>query len=171
MTALGPNKLIFTILLHNESPEQFERQRQRRFERMYSNAGARDRYRDEFNQSNPPFHRYNDVAGYAELYWDGGERILGEFYFRGNSRRKYGKAVTNGMRRGIASSRWFYPFHVLYIEVGSAPRSARECEKRQAIADALEWVRAQANELGCFVDLTHERILLDAIDVNKLFSR
>jgi hypothetical protein len=171
MTGVGQNKLIFTILLHGYSPEQFERRRQRRFERMYSDPGARERYQDEFNQSDPPFHRYNDVAGYAELYWDGGERILGELYIRGDRSRKYGKTVTNRMRRGITSPRWFYPFHVLYIEVGSVSRGARECENRQAIADALEWVRVQATDLGCFVDLTHERILLDAIDVNKLFSR
>jgi hypothetical protein len=92
MTGVGQNKLIFTILLHGYSPEQFEHQRQRRLERTYSSAGARERYQDEFKQSDPPFHRYNDVAGYAELYWDGGERILAEFYFRGNRKRKYGKA-------------------------------------------------------------------------------
>jgi hypothetical protein len=64
------------------------------------------------------------------------------------------------MRPGRASARSFYPFQVLYTEVGSVPRLSMDCEKRRAIIDALEWVRAQATELGCFVNLRHEKTLL-----------
>ena len=171
MTAPGSNKLIFTILFHDHSPERFEALRQRRFKELFSSPRARERFRDAYVGGFPPFHRYNDVAGYAELYWDGEERLLAEFYFRGNRTRKYGKAVTESMQwKEMVSSHRFYPMQVLYLEAGSVSKYAKESENRQAILESLEWLSAQATKLGCFIDLTHEKTLLDAIDVNKLFS-
>jgi len=83
------SKLVFTILLHRHSPEEFLKIREQRFERMYLKTHGLRRHREEFDASYPAIHRYNDIAGYAELYWDGGTRILAELFVQGDRRRKH----------------------------------------------------------------------------------
>jgi len=66
----------------------------------------------------------------------------------------------------------FYPSFKPYVEVGGVghPQLSSEAEKRKAVEDALEFVRSEANRLGCFADLTNEQTLLDAIDMDRLYS-
>jgi len=81
MTAGGKCKLIFTVLIHRHSPEKYDQLREAQWNRTYSTPQARERFRDEFYACCPAAQRYNDIAGYAEIYWDGGNRILAELFF------------------------------------------------------------------------------------------
>lgn len=164
------SKLIFTVLLHRHSPERFQELRLRRLNSMYSSPRTRERYRDEFDSQFSPIYRYNDVAGYAEIYWDAGTRVLIDLFFRGDLRTKYGKAVACGRRGQISASQFYLYLHCL--EAGGIPHlSCSEALKREAIIDGLQRVRAVAADMGCVIDLTHEETLLSAIDVRYLFSR
>jgi hypothetical protein len=170
MTALGNCKTIFTVFLHRHSPKQFTELRQKQFERECSTVGSRERYSDEHNCSSN--HRYNDIAGFAEVYWDGGTRILIELFFRGDRRTRYGRTVTAGMSRARVKNSRFYSFYPTYAEAGGIPHPqwSDEQEKRQAIMDALEFVRRIATENGCFVDISREQVLLAVIDINRLYT-
>ena len=136
------------VILHRHSPEGFDARRTRRFERLYATAEARDRYREEFNASCPGTHRYNGIAGFAEVYWDAATRILVDYYFRGLRNTRFGKAVVAHWGEGVRGE-GFYP--IPYIELGSIPHP--ECNgamKRQAIRDALdELARRTAEDFGC----------------------
>jgi hypothetical protein len=57
---IAPNgsRLIFTTIQHRHSPEGFHARRTRRLECLCTTAG------------------YNDVSGFAEVYWDAAARIL-----------------------------------------------------------------------------------------------
>lgn len=163
------SKLVFTVLLHRHPPGQYSRLRQRKLERIYPNPDRRERYREEFNTSYPANHRYNDIAGYAEIYWDAGTRILVEIFFRGDRTTKFGKAVSAGPRPELFSANRFYPLYEVYEEAGQfSDASCGGGFKRQAIEDGLEHVRTVATGMGCFVDLTHEKLLLDALDIDRL---
>lgn len=163
------SKLIFTVLLHRHSPGQFSARRQRRFESIYRNPDRRERYREVFDTSYPANHRYNDIAGYAEIYWDAGTRILVEIFFRGDGRTRFGRAVSVGPRPKLFSANRFYPLYVLYKEAGQfSDASCGRGFKRQAIKDGLEHVQTVAISMGCFVDLTHEKLVLDALDIDRL---
>jgi hypothetical protein len=118
IAAPNGSKLIFTVFLHRHSPRQFSKLREQRIERTYANPDLRERYRGEFDTSDPAVHRYNDIAGYGEVYWDGGTRILVEIFFRGDRRRKSGQAVAAGRRPQIVSASSFYPLYVQGVEAG-----------------------------------------------------
>jgi hypothetical protein len=132
----------------------------------------RERYRNEVAASCPPLHRYNDIAGFAELYWDGGTRILVDYFFRGDRSRKFGKQVARSWPEDGAriSPGKFYLF-ALGVESGGIPHETCDANlKRKAILEALREIRIRATDLCCFVDLTHEHELLQAIDINLLFQ-
>jgi hypothetical protein len=165
-------KLVFTILVYRHSPEEFSKLRERRFKSMYTKTHGAGRHRDEFDASHPAIHRYNDIAGFAELYWDGGTRILAELFLQGDRRRKYGKAVAAGRRPETVSPDRFYPLYALYVEASgiSHPQRSSEADRRLALQESLQFVREEATKLGCYVDLKHEEVILDATDVQRLFS-
>ena len=166
--APGGSKLIVRLLLHLHSPDRFRQMWERRFQHSYSTAEMRELYREEFIASHPTTHRYNDIAGFAEVYWDGGTRILVDYYFRGLKRRGFGDVVKAHWGDRIASSGFY---RIPYIEIGGVP--SRECGEttiREAIVEALEKVRTTGQDWNFFVDLTHELMLLQAIDVGWLFS-
>jgi len=142
---------------------------------MYTTEELRKKYQEEFNVQHPPTH-YNDIAGFAEVYWDGGTRIMLQFFFLGNRRTKFGMAVSAGLesagvRPELVSARQFYPLYVQPIEASGIPNVAC-CEevKRQAIIDALDKVAKTAAGMKCYVNLTHERTVLNALTLDRLFS-
>jgi len=172
------SRLIFTILLHRNCPERFETLRQEgleRLERMCSTARALEKYREEYNLQHPPTHRYNNIAGFAEIYWDGGIRIMLQFFFLGDRRTRFGKAVSvglvsAGLRPKLVSASQFYPLYVQGIEVSGIPNvKCPEELKRKAIIEALDKVAETAADLN-FADLTQEWKVLDALNLERLFS-
>ena len=59
---------------------EFEELREAQRKRTYPTTDARERCHDDFYASYPAAQRYNDIAGYAEVYWDGGSGILASFF-------------------------------------------------------------------------------------------
>ena len=156
-------------MLNLHSPEQFLQIRERRFRRQLRTAAMQERYRDEFAASYPPTHRYNDIAGFAELYWDGGTRILVVYHFRGLRNRGFGDAVKAHWGESI-TPRGFY--RLPYIEVGGIPNpKCDEGAKREAIVEALEQIRTAGEEWGFFLDATHEKALLQSLNIDLFFRR
>jgi hypothetical protein len=160
-------KLIFTILLQRHSPERFERDWQK----------AQDRFREPgskgwYAQQNPRIHRYNDLAGFAEVYWDRGTRVDVDYFFLADRRTRFGKGLTQryGERPLTFNSKKFYAY-ALGVDSGYVPRrGSAPHQKRKALFDALDSVQEMSSRLGCFVDLTPERQIVEDIDVNLLFS-
>src|SRR5436305_1720971 len=102
----APNgsKLIVTVLIHAHSPQTFAEARERELCRLYTTAATRERYREHYDVFRSPVHRYNDVAGYAEVYWDAGTRILLDFFFKGDMRTTFGKAIAKHYPEGTRLS-------------------------------------------------------------------
>jgi len=162
------SRLLFTLLLNLHSPKRFRSNWERRFLRSYSSSLLRERYRDEFLVSHPTSHRYNDIAGFAELYWDGGTRILVQYYLRGLKRRKFTDTVTAHWGSNVFGSGFY---SIPYCEVGGVPH--RTCSgdlKRRAILDAMERVQSTADDWGCYLELTNEKRLLNALDIDLWLS-
>jgi len=156
-------------LIHCHPPERFRALRERRLEKRYQTADIRERHRDQYDLEYPSTHRYNCIAGLAGVYWDGGTRILVEAFFRGDRRTAFGKAVAYG-RRAVRSTQ-LYPLYVQPISAGEFPHpSCQEELKRKAIMDGLKHIERTTADLGAFVDLTAEKALVDAFDLNRLLS-
>jgi hypothetical protein len=169
------DKLIFTIILHRHSPETFDRKWEQSFRHNISGAPSsltqkdEDRMRNYFSASGPRIHRYNDIAGFAEVYWDGGTRILVDYYFLGDQRTKYGQAVAKRWPYMTSGNKYYMWQHM--ASGGSFIAGDTALKKRRALHEALDAVSAQAKQFGCYVDLTTEQEIANCIDVNKLLVR
>jgi hypothetical protein len=85
-------------------------------------------------------HRCNDIAGFVQVFWDGGTRILVVYYFRGLKRPGFGD-VLRTYWGGTHCQYGFYP--IPYTEVGGIPNLYCSDEvKRAAINEALDRIRA-----------------------------
>ena len=166
------NKLIFTVILHRHSPTKFDRQWEQTFKRSISpdlTPETEDRMRNFYSTSNPKIYRYNDIAGFAEIYWDGGTRILVDYYFLGDRRTKYGQAVAK-LWPSKTSGNKYYMWQCM-ASGGSFIDGDNALKKRTALYEALDAVSAQVKKFGCYVDLTTEREIANCIDVKKLLVR
>jgi hypothetical protein len=169
------DKLIFTVILHRHSPKAFDRKWEQSFKQSISSASSyltqkdEDRMRNCFSASSPRIHRYNDIAGFAEIYWDGGTRILADYYFLGDQRTKYGQAVAKRWPYKTSGNKYYTWQHM--AGGGSFIAGDNALKKRKALQEALDAVSAQAKKFGCYVDLTTEREIANCIDVNKLLVR
>lgn len=162
------SRLIRVILLNLHSPERLRQDWERRFRRSYSTVAMRERYCDEFIALHPTTHRYNDIAGFAEVYWDGGTRILVVYYFRGLKRPAFGQMVKAHWGERITSTGFY---GIPYSEESGIPnRHCNEDTKREAVIEALDRVYREGRELGFWFDLKHEIKLVQALNIRLLFS-
>ncbi len=142
------DKLIFTIILHRHSPETFDRKWEQSFRHSISSAHSsltqkvEDRMRDCFSASSPRIHRYNDIAGFAEVYWDGGTRILVAYYFLGDRRTKYGQAVAKLWPYKTSGNKYYAWQHM--AGGGSFIAWDNALKKRKALHEVLDAVLAQS---------------------------
>lgn len=166
------SKLVFTILIHRRSPGRFQQDWERQFRRHYPHRreeAVERRNRERFASAYPPIHRYNDIAGFAEIYWDAGTSLQINLYFRGDRRTRYGRSIAQN-RDGTVSARNYYLYDHR-IQGGFVPPRRSDILDRQAFLDAFREVRRIANRLRCFVDLRHEEAILGCFDFRALFHR
>jgi hypothetical protein len=105
-----------------------------------------------FRSSRPILHRFNDLVGFAEVYWDCGTRIMVDYYFRRGRTRYY----------GVARS---------MVEIARIHPTDSAESKRQAILRALEDVQKTASEASYFVDTSPERAIVQTLDVDAFFAK
>ena len=145
-------RMIFTILLHRQTPQEFE-------SHWRSEANLRG------GRAGRSFaHRYNNVAAFAEVYWNAGDQILIAYYIRGDRRTRLGKVLDPHASASQFYFRWCDKVNIL------PSRNPTERAKRKAVSAALDHVERAAANQNWFVDLSHERHLLGALSMKKLFA-
>lgn len=160
-------KLIFTILIQHRPPEEFSRIEKAIGEKYVSDVQdpeLKEQARRRFRSSRPILHRFNDLVGFAEVYWDRGTRIMVDYYFRGDGRTRYGHRILSRGRSNM-SREWFYPYPFM-IQVSAIHRGDDAKARRQAILRALDHVEETAREVLCFANTSHERAIVQALDVD-----
>jgi len=167
-------KLIFTILMQHRSPEEFAAVEQAAEENYIRNvyrdeprdAELEEQARRRFRSSRPILHRFNDLVGFAEVYWDRGARIMVDYFFRGDGRTRYGQTIQSWVGGEVSAQR-FYAYAPM-VEVATVHGDDAET-KRRSILRALDHVEATAREILCFVDTSCERVLVQTLDVDTFF--
>jgi hypothetical protein len=149
------------------SPEQAHAAREKELARYRSKASR------EWHSARHPLNRYNNLVGFAEVYWDLGTRIDINYYFLGNRNTTPGKRLANG-RKAAGDKYGLNPrCYYLYsdgVDAGYIPRRGSASEKRNGINQALDHVERTAEEIRCYVDLSHERKMVEYLDVDRFFS-
>jgi hypothetical protein len=112
----------------------------------------------------PRIHRYNDVFGYAEIWWDYHARINVDYFFRADRRMKIGRILRQRFGSGISPKK-FYCFDFA-AWVGNIYPDGDNNKHRQAILDAFNDVERIVKEYNLYVDLSQERLLVQRIDMN-----
>ncbi len=171
-TPLGGRR-IFTIPFQAHDPDAFKRTWQKGLDVLLAWAKETvdapladhhiEMFRDTYAAEHAPEHRYNDIAGFAEVYWDGGTRILVDCWVRGNGRTRYGQRVQATRPQNRLSRTQFY----LYVSMGNGGMFADlpgEDDQKQAVLDALDAVERIVKDLKCYVDLSEERRLVKHVD-------
>ncbi len=164
---------IFIIPFQAHDPNVFERAWQKGLDERLASAKRTlhvplaghhiEMFRDTYATEHAPEHRYNDIAGFAEGYWDGGTRILVDCWVRGNGRTRYGQRVQATRPQNRLYRNQFY----LYVSMGNGGMFADlpgEEDRKQAVLDALDAVERIVKDLKCYVDLSEERRLVRHID-------
>ncbi len=172
MLIIKNSKSIFTILLHRHSPKSFAQRWEKTFRRTAPRSMTVEmekQMRTIYCSSKPRIHRYNDIAGFVEVYWDAGTRILTDCYMLGDRRTKYGRELAKRWPGRISGNR-YYPYFSM-SEGGSFSSYDKPAQKKAAIIETLDDVEKAAKRLGCYVDLRVEREIANCIDVNKLLVR
>ena len=158
------DKLIFTLPIYNQDKKSFRIKHEEKFKKTFTitedNKKDINDFRILFNRQNPPIHKFNDICGFAEIYWDAGVRILIDFYFNGNGRRKYNRFFKN------LNPNKFY-LRELNIQGGSFFTHSNLNEKKTAIINALKAIEAEAKTFNCYVNTEHEQNLLEFLDLEK----
>ena len=171
----GPygSKLLFTILLHRHSPSAFDQLWERRYQKECPpnlTDEEKERRLIRHQTADPRIHKYNDIAGFAEVYWDSGSRMLIDYYFIGDRRTRYGRTVW-ASQAGFTSAHKFY-LHSASVNSGSFFLGEDDVEKkRNAVFEALDALERKAKQLNCYVDTTAEREITRCLDVSKFFMR
>lgn len=161
-------KPIFTVLFHRHSPAVFNRRWEKRSRATIPPTGLEEASERLYYGLNPKVHRYNDIAGFAEIYWDLGTRILANYYFRGDRRTKYGRQIGNQLGVPVSGKHYYLLYNM--VEEASFV-SASVSEKRNALLAALQRVKETGKRLGCFVDLRTEISIAKCLNVEKYMSR
>jgi len=169
------SKRIFTVFLHRHTPEEFDEYWQEQSKRgapMSPNTEKEfvDAYKKSlpeiYEATHPHIHRFNDIFGFAEIWWERGHDFVVRYYLRGDSRTKVGRKIAGRYFYPI-SSRQFYEFREVKI-TGFFKSSASEL-KRKVLVDTLEDISTTAREeFGCFVDLLNEYEIASCLDMDVL---
>jgi hypothetical protein len=169
------SKLLFTILIQHHSPEDFKKTEMATEDREFKDygAGVKDaelegQARSRYRSSRPILHRFNDLVGFAEVYWDRGTRIMVDCYFRGDRRTRYGERIQSRSTGGV-SREWFYAYAPMTEMARIHPGDDVEA-RRQAILRALDYVEETAQEVLCFADTSPECAIVQALDVDSFFT-
>jgi hypothetical protein len=120
-----------------------------------------------YRAANPYDFPYNDLFGFVEVYWDGGNNILGEFYFLGDARRRPGKIMRALSPVPLKSSGYFRYRHrerLAWLMPGYK-------EASEALVEAFDRVEDVVAEQRGHVDLDWWRELYRHVDLSSLLAR
>ena len=159
--------LLFRVLIQGHRPDEFNALWQRQLEHAYPERHGEQRIIGGFAATFPKIHLLNDLVGVAEMFWDGGRRILADFYFRADSRRKFGRLLKSRSSARLNPRRFCMLCHA--VEIGGLPLYSTETERRKDLLDALHRVEAEAADLGCHADTSVEQHLVQHLDLAALF--
>ncbi len=171
------SKRVFTVPIQRHPPKNFDERWQARsirgapigphMEKEFVEAYKKS-LPEIHEAKHPRIHRFNDIFGFAEVWWTRGTEFVIWYYFRGDRRTKVGKIIAQRHVYPI-SSRQFYYF--CDDKAGKFMMWSTPEEKREALFDALNDVRNTAEKkCGCFVDLSHEYEIARCLDVNMMLA-
>lgn len=119
-----------------------------------------------YEARHPHLHRYNDLFGFAEIWWNGSMELSVCYYFRGDRRTQMGKRISTDYRYPI-SSQQFYPYRE--ERIGQLFHWLNRNQVREELRIALNGVAATVKkDFRCFVDISHELELIRCLDLNSV---
>jgi hypothetical protein len=147
-------------------------QRLRHFERMGGpppNDAQPDGRTLHYWASNPPTWPFADLYGFADVFWDGGTRILADTYYRGDGRYAAGRALRRIQETRLLAQEYYMLAH--RIDLAYLARRFDAAVAATAVNAALDQVEEHAQSLRGVALTEDVRRLLTAVDWPQVLIR